>query len=104
MKQTVSDQNFEQIIKSSPVALVDFWAPWCGPCRALAPIIDEIAQLYEGRITVASCNVDDCEETAFNCGIRNVPTLIYYKDGVPAERSAGLVNKAAIEAALENLL
>ncbi len=102
--QVVTDNNFDEILASSKVVLVDFWAAWCGPCRMLSPTVDDIAAEYEGRITVAKCNVDDCEEVAAKAGIRNIPTLLYFKDGALAERSVGLVSKADIEAILNQLL
>ncbi len=102
--QVVTDNNFDEILASSKVVLVDFWAAWCGPCRMLSPTVDDIAAEYEGRITVAKCNVDDCEEVAAKVGIRNIPTLLYFKDGALAERSVGLVSKADIEAILNQLL
>ena len=102
--KVVTDNNFDEILASSKVVLVDFWAAWCGPCRMLSPTVDDIAAEYEGRITVAKCNVDDCEEVAAKAGIRNIPTLLYFKDGALAERSVGLVSKADIEAILNQLL
>ena len=102
--QVVTDNNFDEILASSKVVLVDFWAAWCGPCRMLSPTVDDIAAEYEGRITVAKCNVDDCEEVTAKVGIRNIPTLLYFKDGALAERSVGLVSKADIEAILNQLL
>lgn len=104
MEITVTDQNFAQVIASAPVVLVDFWAPWCGPCRSLAPVVEEIAAEYEGRAIVAKCNVDEAEDTAFNNGIRSIPTLIYFKDGQAVERSMGAVPKSQIVETLNKLV
>lgn len=104
METNVNDQNFEQIIASAPVVLVDFWAPWCGPCRTLSPIVEEVAKEYEGRVIVAKCNVDDCEDVPARFGIRSIPTIIYFKNGEVADRSVGGVPKSKITETLDSLL
>ena len=100
----IDENNFEQIISSKPVALVDLWAAWCGPCRMLSPILDDIAAEYEGRVEVAKCNVDDNEEIAARFGVRSIPTLLFFKNGELADKSVGLVSKQEIESILNNLL
>ncbi len=104
MEQTVTNTNFSEILASDKPVLVDFWATWCGPCRMLSPIVEEIAAEYDGKVVVAKCNVDDADEISVQCGIRNIPTLIYYKDGQIVDRSVGLVSKADIQAKLNALL
>ena len=81
MEKVITNNNVEEILSSSQPVLVDFWATWCGPCRMLSPIVDDIAKEYEGKAVVAKCNVDDCEEIAMQYGIRNIPTLLFFKDG-----------------------
>ena len=104
MEKVVTESNIDEILAGPQPVLIDFWATWCGPCRALAPTVDEIASEYEGRVVVAKCNVDDCEDVAVRFGIRNIPTLMYFKDGQMVSRSAGLVSKADIEAKLAALI
>ena len=102
--QTVTDTNFKDILASKSVVLVDFWASWCGPCRMLSPIVDDVAEAFAGRIEVAKCNVDDQEEIAEEYGIRSIPTLLFFKDGELADKTIGLVGKAEIESKINNLL
>ena len=104
MEKVITNTNFSEILASDKPVLVDFWATWCGPCRMLGPTIDEIAEEYEGRVVVAKCNVDDAEDIAAECGIRNIPTLIYFKDGKVVDRSVGVVPKSDIENKLNALL
>lgn len=104
MEKVINDNNFEEIVSSSKVVLIDFWATWCGPCRMLGPTIDDVAADFEGRATVAKCNVDDCEDLAVKFGIRSVPTMIFFKNGEVADRLIGLNSKEDIEAKLESLL
>ena len=102
---TIIDQsNFDSLIASADVALVDLWATWCGPCRMLSPTVDDIAQEYEGRVAVGKCNVDDNEEIAEKFGVRSIPTLLYFKGGQLVDKSVGLVSKQEIETILNNLL
>ena len=100
----LDENNFETVISSKPVALIDLWASWCGPCRMLSPTVDDIAEEYDGRVAVAKCNVDDNDEIAGRFGVRSIPTLLFFKDGQLAEKTVGLVSKQEIETILNNLL
>ena len=90
----VSDGNFDQeILKSDQPALVDFWAPWCGPCQRIAPIIDELAKEYKGRVKVAKINVDESRKVAADLGVMSIPTLILFKGGQIVDKIVGLAPK-----------
>jgi thioredoxin 1 len=100
MKYTVegSDMNFEQEVLNSDVpVLVDFWAPWCGPCRSVAPIVDEIALEYQGKLKVVKLNTDDNQEVAIRYGIRSIPTLGIFNNGQVVDGIIGAVPKNMIE-------
>lgn len=94
---SVTDETFEQEVKkeSLPV-LVDFWAPWCGPCRALAPIIEELSSEYDGKLKVVKVNTDECQQTAQDHHISGIPTLIVFKDGEAVEQMVGNHKKSTL--------
>lgn len=101
----LSDASFEAEILQSPTpVLVDFWAPWCGPCRVVGPIVEELAQQYQGRIKVAKMNVDNNPVTPGKYGIRGIPTLILFKNGEAVDQIVGAVPKGQIEAMLQRAL
>lgn len=94
----LGDDNFEQeVIKSDKPVLVDFWAPWCGPCRAIGPIIEELAESYKDSMKVAKINVDDNPKTATIYGVMSIPTIVLFKDGNVLEKLVGLVPKGRLE-------
>jgi len=101
----VNDGDFEEVVlKSKLPVLVDFWAPWCGPCHMIAPVLEELAEEYEGRAIVAKMNVDENPTTPSSYGIMGIPTLIVFKDGVEVDRVVGAVPKAILKEKLEKAL
>ncbi len=102
MEYTLTNSNFEEeVIKSDIPVLVDFWATWCGPCRMIAPEVEAIAEEYDGKIKVGKVNVDEEEELAIKYGVSSIPTLIFFKNGVPAAKSIGYKTKDALIDAFE---
>lgn len=101
----VTDKNFEQeILKSNIPAMVDFWAEWCGPCKMVGPVVEELAKEYEGKIKIAKMNVDENRQTPAKYGIRAIPTLILFKGGNVVQTIVGAQPKSAIEEELKKLL
>jgi thioredoxin len=101
----VTDANFEaEVLKSGQPVLVDFWAPWCGPCRAIAPYVDQLADEYSGRLKVVKINVDDNPQTPARFGVRGIPNLVIIKGGQVKEQIVGAVPKANLVRAVDSAL
>ncbi len=99
-----TDENFNQEVLSSNIpVLVDFYADWCGPCKMLAPVIETLAEEYEGKIKVGKLNVDNAPDTAQKYGIMSIPTLLYFKNGELVNKSIGVVSKSEIEQVFHSL-
>ena len=102
---TISEDNFESFVLTSPVpVLVHFWAPWCGPCRMVAPVVDEISEQYDGQVKVVKLNTDENPSVASQYGIRSIPTLMIFKDGQRVDMVVGAVPKTTLANTLEKYL
>ena len=99
-----TDQTAREAIASGKPVVIDFWATWCGPCIKLGPIVEELAEKYEGQVTVGKLNIDDNDEIASENRVRNIPTVLFFKGGEVVERSVGLVKLADLEAKLQAIL
>ena len=104
MEKVIENHNVAEVHASSPVVVVDFWASWCGPCRMLMPVVEEVAAEMEGKAVVAKCNVDEADEVALKYGIRSIPTLLFFKNGELADRTVGVVPKSDIINKINKLL
>ncbi len=102
---TITEANFEdEVINSETPVLIDFWAVWCGPCKMIAPIVEELSGEYSGKVKVAKCDVDSNQSIAIKYGIRSIPTLLIFKGGQVVEQIVGAVPKQTIQSKLDNAL
>lgn len=104
MEVTITNENFESLKSGDLPLVVDFWATWCGPCRAIAPIVAELAKEYDGRVVVGKCDVEECDDIAMEFGIRNIPTLLFIKGGQVVDKHVGAATKSKLQEKIEALL
>jgi len=104
MEVQITKENFESLKNGQQPLVVDFWATWCGPCRMIAPIVAELAKEYDGRIVVGKCDVEENDELAMEFGIRNIPTILFFKGGEVVDKLVGAVSKAKLEEKFQALL
>ena len=104
MEVKVTNENFESLKNGEQPLVIDFWATWCGPCRMVAPIIEELANEYEGKVTIGKCDVEEADEIAAEFGIRSIPTIVFMKGGKVLDKIVGAASKSKIEDKIKTLL
>ena len=104
MALEITDSNFQEILAEGKPVVMDFWAPWCGPCKMVGPIIDELATEYEGTVIIGKCDVDENGDVAAEYGIRNIPTVLFFKNGELVDKQVGSAPKSAYVAKIEAIL
>ncbi len=104
MALEITDNNYKEILAEGKPLVIDFWAPWCGPCRMVGPIIDELAAEYEGKVVIGKCDVDENGDVSADFGIRNIPTVLFFKDGQLVDKQVGSAPKTTYVAKIEALL
>ncbi|MFI3316206.1 MAG: thioredoxin [Rikenellaceae bacterium] len=104
MALIITKENFEELIAGDKPVVIDFWAEWCGPCRTIAPIIEELAAEFEGSVAIGKCDVEDNDDIVAKYGVRNIPTVIFLKGGQVVDKQVGAASKDAFKAKIEKLL
>lgn len=104
MEVKITNENFESFKNGNLPLVVDFWATWCGPCKAIAPIIGELADEYDGKLVVGKCDVEEADDIAMEFGIRNIPTILFFKNGQVVDKFVGATTKAKLQEKFEALL
>lgn len=103
MALEINSSNFEEVIKSDKLVIIDFWATWCGPCRALAPIMEELSEEYKDQVVIGKCDTDENNEIAMQFGVRNIPMLVFLKNGEVVETLVGLQRKNDLVKLIDSL-
>lgn len=104
MEVTITTENFESLKNGNLPLVVDFWATWCGPCRAIAPTIEELANEYDGKLVVGKCDVEENDDLAMEFGIRNIPTILFFKNGEVVDKHVGAATKSKLQEKFDALL
>ena len=104
MEVTITSENFESLKNGKEPLVVDFWATWCGPCRMVGPVISKLAEKYDGKIVVGKCDVEENEDLASEFGIRNIPTILFFKDGDVVDKVVGAQSEAKLDEKFQTLL
>ena len=104
MALKITDELGKELIASGKPVVIDFWAEWCGPCRAVAPIVEELAEEYAEQVNIGKCDVDSCDDITANYRVRNIPTIVFIKGGEVVDKHVGAINKADLKAKIDALL
>jgi thioredoxin 1 len=104
MTQKITSENFEELIASGKPIVLDFWATWCGPCRRVCPIIEELANDYEGQVIVGKCDIEEDEDLPMRFGVRNIPTILFIKNGEVVDKQVGAAARPVFEEKLKSIL
>lgn len=104
MAMEINTNNIEELLAGGQPVVIDFWAEWCGPCRMIAPVVEELAAEYEGKVIIGKCDVEENDEITMKYGVRNIPTIIFLKDGQVVDKQVGACQKGALVEKIEKLL
>ena len=104
MATVINDTNYKEFLESGKPVVIDFWAPWCGPCRSIAPIVEELAEVYQDRVIIGKYNVDEDTDLGVDYCIRNIPTMLFFKDGQMVDKHVGTITRDALAAKIDALL
>ncbi len=104
MAMEINNTNIDALLAGDQPVVIDFWATWCGPCRTIAPIVEELAAEYEGKVVIGKCDVEENDEITMKFGVRNIPTIVFLKGGQVVDKQVGACSKAALQEKIEKLL
>lgn len=104
MSLVITDSSFDELLSSEQPLVVDFWAEWCGPCKMIGPVVEELSEEYEGKVIIGKMNVDENNEISTRFGIRNIPTLLFFKNGQLVDKQVGATQKSALAQKVQALL